>query len=335
VIGGTGFIGLNIIRVLKEQGISARCSRRPSSNTLFVRKFVPELVEIDLDEKKSLRKAIQGCDTVFMAAGHYPRFSIGAKHQVKIATARMRNLIEATIDCGVEKFIYTSSVVTADWQTNPDEILDESKIARASPPCSVYHTVKIATEQLVRDAVQKGLPAVILCPTGCLGEYDVKAGTGFFMIALAREKIKFYPEGRINIVDVEAAAKAHVSAAKRSDLFGKRYLLGGNNLFMSDLLKRVCERFNLPMPRFRIPLSFAAFLSSLDERRCLRSKGRRPFLAREFVDILRFSRFVNSSRAVHDLGLPQVSLEHTLDKTWAWFARYGYLGQVFKPARTL
>jgi len=333
VIGGTGFVGLNVVRALTERGITPRCTRRQTSNTLFLRKFKPEQVVASLDDPESLRQAMDGCDTIFMAAGHYPRYSLQQSRQVDTALRRIDNVIGAARAHSIRRFVFTSSVVTMDWRTCPDQVLTEDQVATTPPPQSVYHAVKFALERRVLEAAADGLPAVVLCPTGVLGEYDLKAGTGFFLVALARRMMPTYPDGRINLVDAGAVADAHVAAAERDDLPRQRYLLAGHNMTVGELLRRVCVRHDLPPPTRRVPLPQAALHATWDEWRCSRTKGRRPRLAREFVDLLRFGRHVDPARAVADLGLAVPPFDESLDKAWAWFAKYGYLGDEFKPKK--
>ncbi len=333
VLGGTGFIGLNIVKLLTQRGIRVRVSRRPSSNTIFLRKLRPELVYADMEDLHSLRQAMQGCDTVFMAAAPYPRFSLGPRDQIERALYKLDNVIQAAMDTGLRRLIYTSSVVTADWRTAAHQVLDEDHVATHAPPRAVYHALKIALERRFIDATRKGLPGVALCPTGCLGEYDAKAGTGFFLVALARGMLKAYPEGRINMVDVEAVARAHLAAAESACLARNRYLIGGHNMMVSDLVHQVCQRYDLKEPNRHVPLTIAALRSIRDEWECRRNPGKRPLMAREFVDMLRFGRHVSSRRAIRDLDLPVPPFHQTLHRAWTWFARYGYLGPEFKPRR--
>ena len=333
VIGGTGFVGLNVVRALADRGISPRCTRRKTSNTLFLRKFKPALVVASLDDADSLREAMEGCDTVFMTAGHYPRYSLGQREHVETALRRIDNVIEAAQQQSIQRLVFTSSVVTMDWQTPADRVLTEDHVASRPPPRSVYHAVKFALERRVLEAAESGLPAVVLCPTGVVGEYDIKAGTGFFLVALARRMMPSYPDGRINLVDAGAVADAHLAAAERDGMEGSRYILAGHNMTVGELLRGVCDRYDLPRPTRTIPLPFAALTTTWDEWRCSRTKGRRPKLAREFVDLLRFGRFVDPARAVADLDLAVPPFEETLDRAWSWFAKYGYLGDEFKPKK--
>lgn len=331
VIGATGFIGYNITKILNDKGFDVRCSRRESSNTLFLRKLKPELATASLDDFDSLCRAMVGRDTVFLAATHYPRYSVNMADQVALAEKQTANAVQAALKAGVERFIFTSSAATAEWKGNKEKLITEDHIATTPPPASVYHAIKIAAEKVVADATAKGLASVILCPTGCIGEFDAKAGTGFIIPALARGLLKFYADGKINLVDVSEVARAHVAAAERPEAMGKRYLLGGHNLTVGELIGKICSRFDLAEPKLKIPLKLAALITSFDEKRCLNSNnGRRPAMAREFIDILRFGRFVSSEKAIKELDLGVPPLEETLDRAWNWFARHGYLGSKYK-----
>jgi dihydroflavonol-4-reductase len=167
---------------------------------------------------------------------------------------------------------------------------------------------------------------VVVCPTGIIGELDVKAGTGFIVVAIGHGKLPFYVEGRTNIVDADEMAEAHVAAAQRGRS-GQRYIAGGTNTTIRHFMEEIANELAVPLHSWRMPLAVAGVAALLDEMRCVSVPGSsRLFLAREFVDIVRHGHWVDRSRSASELGLPEPApLRSTIRKACQWYEKHGYL----------
>ena len=326
VVGGTGFIGMNVIRALVRGGHDVVATRREYTNTLFARKLGAPLVVADLDDEDALLGVMRGREVVFMCAGHYPRYSLDHAGEVALARRRAAASLRAAMRAGVGRYVLTSSVATVGPPQSP------RTLARAEDPidpralASVYYATKWTIEREVRDAEERGLDVVILCPTGVMGELDVKAGTGFLLVGVASRRLRFYVEGRTNIVDADTVAEAHLRAAERGKR-GVRYLVAGHNVTIGGLLRRASDELGVPFHARRVPLFAARLWSSWDERRCARQvPPGRPMLSREFVDMARFGQWVDGSASAEALGLgPVPPLSDTLRKAIAWYVRHRYI----------
>ena len=326
VIGGTGFIGLNIVRALKERTIDFRVTRRESSNTIFLRKFKPELVHASLEDEASLAKAMDGCRTVFMSAAHYPRFSTEKEEQVVQARRMLAACISASKRSGIERFVFTGSAATIGPSKTGRERSDESDAYFTPPSDSTYHALKCSLEQDLLDAASKdGFPAVILSAAGCIGEFDWKLGTNFFIPALAHGKLPYYCDGPINMVDARAVADAHVRAAALGKT-GERYILGGRNITVGELLRLVATRYGFALESRPLSLSEARAYAASEEQRSQASGGRhRPLLSRVFVDIVSHGLNLDSGKAERSLDFRSPPIEESLDSAYTWFKKNRYL----------
>lgn len=321
VVGGTGFVGMNVARALARAGHDVQATRKEHTNTLFARKLGVPLVRADLDNEASLVEAMRGREVVFMCAGHYPRWSLDPEREVELARGRIRRALDAARRARVQRFVLTSSIATvgpprAGDRSDEDDPIDPRALR------SVYHRVKLAIED---EALGDGLDVVVLLPTAIVGELDVKAGTGFLIVALANRKLPFFVDGKVNVVDADDVARAHILAAERGRS-RTRYIASGHNMTVRQLLERVGELASVPMPA-EVPGWLAAFAATFAEMRCAAARdGGRPFLSRELVDVVRLGQWVRSDRAARELGLPEPTpFEVTLHKAWSWYRRHRYV----------
>ncbi len=326
VLGGTGFVGMNVVRALVARGHDVTATRRSHANTLFARKLGARLVKADFHDPDSLVDAMAGREVVFMCAGHYPRFSLDLEAEVATARQAVRATLDAAKKAKVGRYVLTSSVATAGPPGPGKTLADERDPMAPGARHSVYFAVKKAIEEEALAAVRDGLDVVATCPTGIVGELDVKAGTGFVIVGVGNGMMPYHIDGRTNLIDADDMALGHVLAAERGKT-GERYILGGHNTTIGEFLQLIARELDVPFRSWRLPLPFAAILSTLSEMRCVAQGGRdRPFIPREFVDVVRWGVWVSTARASQELGMPApVPLAQTIRKACAWYARFRYL----------
>lgn len=321
VIGGTGFIGLNLVDELLRRGVEVRVTRRKRSITAFLRRRPVELVHAELEDLASLIEAMRGCDAVFLAAGHYPRYSLDLDASVEVAVRGVRNACQAALATDVERFVYTSSVASL-GPTGDTGPANEDDIPRSRPTESVYRAVKWAMEREIELASARGLPAITILPGGCVGPWDVRLGTGSFIVGVVQGLLPWYLEGIVNIVDVADVARAHAQAAEARG--GARYCVAGHCVYVSELLQLVEDRYGGRAPTDCLRVDEARQQADADERSAAERGERVPF-PREMVDIIAAGQAVSSARAEEELGLRFTSLDDALDRAHDWFRRFGYL----------
>lgn len=322
VIGGNGFVGMNLLRKLVADGHDVIGTRKVHANTLFARKLGAPLVRAELDDEASLVEAMRGREVAFMCAGHYPRYSLEPDKEIALGRARIRTTLSAAKKAGVSRLVLTSSIATVGPPRQGERSCEDDPFDPAAEHV-VYHRVKRAIEE---EVLSSGLDAVILLPTAILGELDVKAGTGFLVVALGNGKLPFFVEGRANVIDADDLAEAHVLAAERGRP-GQRYAIGGHDLLVSELLEGVASTLGIPFTATPVPWWLAGPAATFAEMRAAATNdGHRPFLSRELVDVVRFGRFVDGSKATRELGFTaRTSVHATLQKACAWYRRHRYL----------
>ena len=303
VIGGTGFIGLNLVDALVDSGVPVRVTRRKKSVTVFVRKRPVELCHAGLDDPAALEEAMKDCDTVFLAAGYYPRYSTDRDAAVTEGVRGVRNACMAAEAAGVERLVYTSSVASL-AAPPPGRMADERDVHETMPEGSVYRAVKWAMEQEVTRAVERGLHATTLLPGGCVGPWDVRLGTGGVLVGTVRNMLPWYVDGTVQIVDVGDVARAHIAAAEKAAP-GSSYCLGGHNVKFGQLLRRIVDRFGGSMPGELLEAAEARVRADAEEKAAETTKDRVP-MPRELVDVITTDQEVSSALAARDLDFSRL-----------------------------
>jgi dihydroflavonol-4-reductase len=295
-------------------------TRRARSNHLLLRKHQVEFREAALEDVESLKRAASGCDVIFMAAGHYPRYSLDVRASVSDGVRGIRNACAASLAAGVERLIYTSSV--GSLATVEGRAANEMDVGSSMPEGSIYRAVKWTMEREVERAAARGLGAITLLPGGCLGPGDLRVGTGAFLVGVVRGELPWWVDGSINLVDVADIARAHVAAVTASP--GSRFCVAGRHVRVSWLLQYAAERYGGRVPTVCLPAAEARRRANADEREAAPFQRRVP-IPREIVDLVTTGQVVSIAKSEAELGFVSRSLDETLDRTYAWFARLGLL----------
>ena len=318
VLGGTGFIGGQIVRAALEAGYAVRALRRRHSvGALADIARRVEWVNGDLDDIDSLVAAANGCDVLFHAAAHYPQSSRDIHGEVTYAEAQMGHVLEAARRAGVEQLIYTSSLTTLGPPSQPGRLADERDFYTPGSSDSAYYEAKFAMEQMALQAAADGLPVVTLLPTAVFGPGDAKPVTGRLLLEVARGRVPIYLDAAINVVDARDAAATHIAAAERGRV-GERYIIGGHNLTLRQALTATAAAARVPPPRLKLPRRLAEAIIRLTD---VLPGVELP----EHARTLRFLQPLSTLKAERELGLTARPVEQTLHDALAWFREHGYL----------
>jgi dihydroflavonol-4-reductase len=329
VIGATGFIGLNVVDALLSAGASVTVTRRKQSATILLSGRAVERVEASLQRPDQLRRAMVGCDAVFLCGAFYPRYSLDLNGALSEGVSGVRNACDAAVAAGVRRLVYTSTIATLK-RAPRGRPADESDVATRRPRQSVYRAVKWAMQKEVERARWRGLSVVTLMPGGCLGPWDVRLGTGSVLVGVVRGSLPWWVDGVVNLVDVGDVARAHLAAATTSA--SDCYCLGGHDVRVGWLLRHVAERYGGRVPETELSADAARARADADESRAA-PRRERVAVPREFVDLVTSGQSVSSARAEAELGIATTPLDVALDRAHAWFVRHSYLPPVEK-ART-
>jgi dihydroflavonol-4-reductase len=323
VTGAAGFVGSHVARQLVARGERVRVLLRPSSRAGAIEGLAVERVHGDLCEAASLERALEGVTRVFHVAADYRLWARSPQEIYESNVTGTRNLVEAARRAGVDRFIYTSTVATV-AVPRPGALPNEDTVARLDEMIGHYKRSKFLAEQEVFRAAVEGLPVVIVNPTTPVGPGDWKpTPTGRVILDFLNGRMPGYVDTGLNVVPVEDAAAGHLLAAERGRL-GQRYILGGQNMTLKEILDTLARITGRPAPRFRLPHA-VALAAGCAESVVSRVLGREPRIPLEGVRMARHKMFVDCSKAARELGFTSGAVEQTLERAVRWYEENGYI----------
>jgi len=323
VTGATGFVGSHVARMLAEQGADLRLLVRTSSDPKNIEGLKADRVAGDLRDPASLERAMAGCDVVFHVAADYRLWVRDPEQMYRSNVEGTRAVLEAARKNGVRRVVYTSSVATMGFTSNGHPA-DESSPVSLDQMIGPYKRSKFMAEQVAVEAGRGGMDVVVVNPTTPVGEQDIKpTPTGRIIVDFLKRKFPAYVDTGLNLVDVEECARGHVAALEKGRS-GERYILGGENLTLKQILDKLAAITGLPSPKIRVPYAVALATGIVDEVVTGHIFRREP---RATIDAVRMGRkkmFVSSGKAERELGWRTVPVNAALGRAVEWFQANGY-----------
>ncbi len=328
--GGTGFIGSAVARAAANEGYQIRVLVRSSSDRTNLRSQNVELAIGDLTHRPSLVAALSGCEALFHLAADYRLWARQPADLFKINVEGTRNLMLAALDAGVRRIVYTSSVATIGFSDN-GPATEETPIG-AADLIGPYKQSKYEAERVVLDLIHRqGLPAIIVNPSTPVGAGDIKpTPTGRIIVEAAAGRMPVFVDTGLNIVPVEDVARGHLLAFAKGRI-GQRYILGGEDLPLSQILAEIAWLYERRPPRMKLPHTTVLPFAVLSEAWC-RIAGGEPFATVDGLKMARKRMFFSPAKAQRELGYSFGSVSAALFAATSYFASRGYCPPPRRPA---
>jgi dihydroflavonol-4-reductase len=324
VTGGSGFLGSAVVRALIERDVRVRALVRASSPRDNLHGLPCDVVVGDLTHRESLKAALKDVRYLFHVAADYRLWARDPSEIIRANVEGTLNLKREALAAGVERIVYTSSVAAlrVAGATAP---VDEAAALSPEEAIGAYKRSKIMAERAVEDMIlREGLPAIIVSPTTPIGPRDIRpTPTGRILLDAARGRIPAFVDTGLNFVHVDDVAAGHLLAFEKGRI-GERYILGGENLTLRQLLETIAELAGRKAPRLRLPraplmpLAFAA-------ERLAHLTGKEPLLTLDGLRMSRYRMFFTSAKAEHDLGYRSRPYREGVVDALSWFRTAGYL----------
>jgi dihydroflavonol-4-reductase len=320
VTGGTGFIGRAVVAELLAAGREVRVlARHPGA----LAGLAVEVAAGDLRDPISLAAAVMGCQRVFHVAADYRLWVPDPEAMYAANVQGTRDLLAAAAEAGVERVVYTSTVGALGNPGDGTPGTEATPVALADM-VGHYKRSKFLAEQVVLEFARQGLPVVLVHPSAPVGEGDTRpTPTGQIIVDYLKGRMPAYLETGLNLVHVRDVAQGHLLAEAKGRV-GEKYILGNQNLSLSEIFQMLAGITNIPAPKMRLPYWPILALSYLDEFWATHVSGKPPRMPVAGVKMAKKFMYFDSSKAIRELGLPQTPVPQALEEAVAWFTGHGY-----------
>jgi len=321
VTGASGFVGAAVARALLAQGRKVRVLLRPQSDRRNIDGLDVEIRLGSLENTASLAAALEGCCALYHVAADYRLWVRDEAPMMRANVEGTRLLMLAALDAGIERIVYTSSVATLGL--SPGSIADETTPSTLGDMIGPYKRSKFLAEEAVRALIaERQLPAVIVNPSTPVGPRDVKpTPTGRMIVEAASGRMPAFVDTGLNIVHVDDVAAGHLLAEERGRV-GERYILGGENLSLAEILRRIAALTGRKPPSLSIPIPLI-WPIALGAEAWGRVSGKEPFVTCDGLRMARKTMYFSSAKAEGALGYRARPAQQALADAVTWFRQAG------------
>jgi len=331
VTGATGFVGSHVAELLQQQGAELRLLVRPGTRTDNIDFLRADRVAGQLGDFTSLVRGMAGCDVVFHVAADYRLWVRNPDEMYRVNVDGTLAVMDAARQAGVKRIVYTSSVATMGFLSD-GTIVDENTTVDLSDMIGHYKRSKFMAEQAALSAGRAGAPVIIVNPTTPIGERDIKpTPTGRIIVDFLNRNFPAYVDTGLNLADVKEVARGHLLAMEKAKP-GERYILGGENLTLKQILDMLAEITGLASPSTRVPHGLALGFAAFDQFFTGVLRRKEPRATLEAVRMGRKKMFASSAKAERELGYRALPVQDALRRAAAWFVQHGYVRQPLPAA---
>jgi dihydroflavonol-4-reductase len=321
VTGATGFVGSAVARALCGRGWQVRALVRSGSDRRNLRGLTLELASGDLEDPASLAPALTDCQALFHVAADYRLGVPDPRALYRSNVEGTRNMLAAAERAGVSRIVYTSSVATVGLPAEGSPGTEDTPVA-LTDMIGHYKRSKFLAEELARDFARRGVPIVIVNPSTPIGPGDVKpTPTGQMVVDAASGRTPAYVDTGLNVVHVDDVAAGHLLAFDRGQI-GERYILGGENMSLRDILVQICRLAGRSPPRVRLPHAAVLPVAYASEA-FARLTGTSTRVTVEAVRLARKHMYFSSDKAVRELGYQWRPPVRAFEDALLWFREQG------------
>lgn len=325
VTGATGFVGAAVARALIAEGEAVRVLARANSDRRNLEGIDVAIAEGDLNDAGSIRAAVDGCQTVFHVAADYRLWTRDPDTMIKTNVEGSKTIIRAASAAGAERIVYTSSVAVLGINKDGTPSDEETPVT-VDDMIGVYKRSKFLAEEAVRELIEKeSAPVVIVNPSTPIGPRDIKpTPTGRMIVEAAAGRMPAFVDTGLNIVHVDDVAAGHLLAWRRGKI-GERYVLGGYDMSLAEILGEIANICDRKPPRVSIPHGLIMPIAWLAEGWTRLTNGDEPFVTIDGIRMARKKMYFSSEKAKREIGYTARPAVEAIADAVAWFREHDYL----------
>ena len=322
--GASGFVGSAVARRLLEDGFVVRALVRQNSNRANLAGLELDVIEGDIRDAGLLRQAVRGARYVFHIAADYRLWAPDPNEIIKTNVEGTRAVMTAALTNGVDRIVYTSSVATL-RPSNDGVPVDETSPLSEADAIGAYKRSKLLAERLVeRMVADSKLPAVIVNPSTPIGPRDVRpTPTGRIVIEAACGRMPAYVDTGLNLAHVDDVAAGHLAALRYGQV-GERYILGGDDMTLGEMLAEISRLAGRRAPTTRLPRQLV-YPIAYGAEAAARITGREPFATVDGIRMAKYKMYFSSAKARRELSYNSRPASEALADAYRWFRDAGYL----------
>ncbi|HEX9583285.1 MAG TPA: hopanoid-associated sugar epimerase [Gammaproteobacteria bacterium] len=325
VTGASGFVGAAVARCLLSENHRVRALVRESSNRRNLEGLDVDIVVGDLRQPESLRSALSGCTALFHVAADYRLWARDPETLYMNNVTGTINIMRAALEAGVERIVYTSSVATLGLNRDGAPADEKTPVTLDDMIGDYKRSKYLAEEAVMRLVREDDLPAVIVNPSTPVGPRDIRpTPTGRLIVDAAAGRMPAFVDTGLNVVHVDDVARGHLLAFERGRI-GERYVLGGDNMSLEEILREVARVAGRPAPRVRLPHGLVMPVAYLSEA-WARVFGGEPLATVDGVRMSRKRMYFSSRKAERAFAYRHRPGADAIRDAVAWFRDNAYLG---------
>lgn len=319
ITGATGFLGNSIARALQKTGAEIKLLIRKSSNTSTIQDIEAEKFVGDIQDPLSIKNALRGCNHLYHVAADYRLWARRSKDLYDNNVLGTKNIMLGALEGGIERVVYTSSVATI-GVTKDGAVSDESTQSKLSDMIGHYKRSKFLAEKEVDRLIRtEGLPAVIVNPSTPIGPRDAKpTPTGRIILDAINGRMPAYVNTGLNIAHVDDIATGHILAFQRGAV-GERYILGGEDLTLKEILFYVAKASGGRPPRICLPRQLIFPIAYISEFWAWLTNGPAPQATVEGLKMAAYQMYFSSDKARRELNYKSRSAVTAIQDATKWF----------------
>jgi dihydroflavonol-4-reductase len=322
--GGTGFVGASLARLLLKQGLKVKALARKGGDRQNLAGLDIEIVEGGLTDKSAIEEGVKGCRYVFHVAADYRIWIPNPESMYAANVEGTEIVLRAAAKAGAERIVHCSSVAAVKVPHDKIPVDETSEYGSLDEIVGHYKKSKFQADVLARRlGKSEGLPVVIVNPAAPIGAYDIKpTPTGKMVVDFLNGRIPSYIDTGLNIVHVEDVAMGHWQAAQKGRI-GERYILGGENLTLKEVLDLLAEVSGLPGPKFKTPYAIAYAFGAVDTAIAV-LRGTTPMAPLDAIKMAKHYMWFSSEKAKTELGFAPRAAKLALNDAVVWYLANGY-----------